>query len=91
VLIGIELPPEGLAEILRLATDALQVVEVGSWNLLKYDAQMRHGHGRETVVRARMVQMPEEEAHHLAAFGETFLPLGRGGGPLFVLGKKIAD
>lgn len=69
VLFGVDFPPEPLAEILRLAADALQVIEVRGRNLLKNEAHARHGDGRESILCAGVVQVPHKKAHEFAAFG----------------------
>ncbi len=67
VLLRIYLPPELLAEVLRAATDALEVVEVVSRDSFENLAQATHGELRETVCGARVIKMSLEETHQFAA------------------------
>ena len=87
----VQFPPELFAEIFRLTADTLQIIEVLSGDFFKHRAEMRHRHRREAVMCARIVQMPEEEAHQFTAFGlalSSFRCLGR----LFLnIGKDIAN
>ncbi len=87
----VELPPKFLAEILRLAADALQIVKVGRRNFLQHGAHMRHRHGGESVLLTRIVQMAQEETHQLAALGLTLPPLRRCGRLLLNIGEHVAD
>ena len=73
----VEFPPEGFAETFRLTAHALQIIEIGGWYLLKHGAKVRHRHRREAVGDAGVVQMAQEEAHQLAAFGKPFPAFGR--------------
>ena len=52
MFLRIEFVPEFLAEVLRLATDTFQIVEVSGRYLLKDGAKMRHRHRREAVMGA---------------------------------------
>ena len=91
MLRGIELPPEALAEVLRLATGAFQIIEVGGRYLLEYGAEVRHRHGREPVLLAGIVQVAKEKTHELAAFGEALSPFGRRRRFLLKIRQYLAD
>ena len=59
----VQLPPKLFAEILRLAANTLQIIEILGRYLLKHRTEVRHRHGRETVLFARIIQVTKEESH----------------------------
>ncbi len=69
MLLGIDLPPELLAEVLRAAADGLEVVEVVGRDAFQLLADAAHGELGEAVLRAGVIEVPLEEAHELAALG----------------------
>lgn len=66
MLLGIDLPPELLAEVLRLATDGLEVIEVVGRDAFELLADAAHGELRKPVLTAGVIEMALKEAHELA-------------------------
>jgi hypothetical protein len=87
----VEFPPEFFAEVFCLTADALEIIQILRRYLLEHRADMRHGHRREAVLFAGIIQMPEEESHQLAALGEPLPPLRRLRRLLFNIWQNLAD
>ncbi len=86
----VELPPELFTETFRLATDALQIVEVLGRYFLKHRAEVGHRHRCESVLLTGVIQMAEEEAHELAALSLALFSLGRRRRSFLYVGKNVA-
>jgi len=91
VLGRVKFVPEFFTKVFCLTADALEIVQILRWYLLQHSAQMRHRHRREAVLLARIIQMPLEEAHQLAALGLALPPLGRLRPFLLKIGENIAN
>lgn len=87
----VQFPPKFLAEVFCLTTDALEIIQVLRRYSLDHSAEVRHRHGGEAVVRARMIQVTKEKAHELATLRLALPSLWRLGRFFLEIGKMLAD
>lgn len=91
MLLGVQFPPEFFAEILGLAADAFEVIQVGGRDAFQLGAEPRHREGLKAVLLPCVVQVPLEESHQLASLGLALPPLGRLRPFLLKIGENIAN
>ena len=56
MLLGVELPPEFLAEIIRVVADAFEVVQVFRGDSFEYLPHSRHSEQWQAIPHARCIQ-----------------------------------
>lgn len=91
MLFRVNLPPKFFTEVFCLAANTLEIIEVAGRDAFKFGTETSHGERREAVVRARIIQVAEEETHQFAALGFALFPSRRFGCLFLNVGKDFAD